>query len=166
MKSPATIRKSAATLVLALTAATAAHAVVTPPTLPVPYQWKCIADTCTKAMGPCTSTAPLTDFVNFSPPVMPQYDGPLCAFKAWIAPGTTASGTLITGANDEGVWSNGPDWMSGAFTCLPNNILLEGDPVPSSINTFGISNSLTVQPPSSSAGSCRRSSCPRSRCSL
>ena len=113
MKSPHTIRKSAASLVLALTASSSVHAVVTPVAPPVPFQWKCIADTCTTAIGPCTAPNPLTRFINFNPPVMPQYDGPLCAFKAWIQPGTLTTGLVINGSNDEGVWSNGPDWASG-----------------------------------------------------
>jgi len=145
MKSPATIRKSSTSLVLALTAASSVHAVVTPFTFPQQFQWKCIADTCTQARGSCSTGIPLTNFASFSPPIMAQYDAPLVAFKAWITPGTTTTGLTITGANDEGVWSNGPDFISGAFTCLPNNILLEGDPVPASANTFGISNSLTVR---------------------
>lgn len=145
MKSTSLLRKSAASLVLALTASSAAHAAVTPVALPAPWQWRCIADTCTTAIGPCATPAPLTRFVNFNPPVMPQYDGPICAFKAWIQPGTLTTGLVINPSNDEGVWSNGPDWASGAFTGLTNNIVREGDPVPSSLNTFGIANSLSVQ---------------------
>lgn len=138
MKASHIVLRSAASLILTL--AGTARAVVTPPVAPVPFQWKCIADTCTTALGPCTSPGPLARFVNFNPPVMPQYDGPLCAFKAWIQPGGT-----INASNDEGVWSNGPDWITGTFSCVPNNIVREGSAVPFSANTFGVSNALTVQ---------------------
>jgi hypothetical protein len=139
------LRKSASTLILALTGASSAHAAITPVAPPVPFQWRCIADTCTVAVGPCAAPAPLTRFVNFNPPVMPQYDAPLAAFKAWIQPGTLTTGLVVNASNDEGVWSNGPGWASGSFTMLTNNILREGDPVPSSGTTFGVSNALTVQ---------------------
>ncbi len=152
MKSHTKIRRSTATILLAFAAASTVHAVVTPAVPPVLLNWKTIADTCTTALGPCPAASPIGRFNNFAPPVMPQYDGPLCAFKAWVQPGNNTAGLVITPANDEGVWSNGPDWAAGSFTGILTNVVREGDPVPSSLNTFGFANALSVQNLQMSAG--------------
>lgn len=145
MKTSSLIKKSSVSVVLSLTAATALHAAITPIAPPQQYQWRCVADTCTVALGPCAAPNPLTRFVNFNPPVMPQYDAPLVAFKAWIQPATLTTGLVVNASNDEGVWSTGPAWTAGALMGPTHNILREGDPVPASGNTFGFANALNVQ---------------------
>lgn len=129
-------------ILLATTLAAANHAGA------VPIPWIPVVDNAgTPALTSHPGAVPLTRYLSFDPPIMPQYDGKLLAYKARLRLGPTMIGTTITGANDEGVWGNGPEYsQSGTFSLNPTLILQEGSPAgtASSGITYGNAGSLII----------------------
>lgn len=116
---------------------------------PAVIAWTPVADNCgTPAQTQnCPLPVDLQPYLKFDPPVMPQY-AKMMAYKAWIRPGPSLMGTLVTTANDEGVWGTGPYFAStGTLTTNPPTLILrEGDATSTAIGapTYGNSGSLAI----------------------
>ncbi len=114
----------------------------------VPIPWIPVVDNAfTPALTSHPAPVPLTRYLSFDPPIMPQYDGKLLAYKARLRLGLAATGVTITAANDEGVWGNGPEYsQTGTFSLNPTLILQEGNPTgtASSGITYGNAGSLII----------------------
>lgn len=105
------------------------HAAILPKIAPVPMTWTNIAESGTPALDRFPMSTSPGLFTDFEPPVIAQYGTPMCAFKGFLNTPAT---------RDEGVWSNGAFMTSSGFiNYTPTNVLLEGNPVPTSGNLFG-----------------------------
>ena len=115
----------------------------------VPIPWIPVVDNAfTPALTSHPAPVPLTRYLSFDPPIMPQLDGKLLAYKARLRLGATMIGTTITAANDEGVWGNGPEYsQSGTFSLNPTLILQEGTPTGTAVGdpTYGNAGTLTIK---------------------
>jgi hypothetical protein len=116
--------------------------------LAVPIPWIPVVDNAgTPALTQHPGPTPMLPYLSFAPPIMPQYDGLLLAYKARLRLGVTGSGTTITALNDEGVWGNGPEYsQSGTFSLNPTLIAQEGNATSTTAGapTYGNAGTLTI----------------------
>ena len=131
------IYRNAPIFVLACCAGIPAHAAITGIQSALTMNWTGIADTGGTSLPQTAGLAhiaiPGTLYTGFDAPVTDQYN-PNVAFKARLSLPATPS-------DDEGVWSNG----STTLSAIPTLVLREGDPIPSSSETFGYLTKLTVE---------------------